>query len=299
MKDPLVSFFFATLNRKPVVRETLQKLNNQTYKNFEITVCDNCSTDGTPDMIEEEFPDVKLIRLTRNHGAIAARNIACVNTKGRYVVSIDDDSFPGRNVIQRMVHEFESDPKLGLIVFDIYNYDLHIKHYDDEKHIPKEREAVEKYNWSGCGGAYRRAILEQHGYWEEWGREAPFESSVSAKAMLMGYTARQFSDIYVFHHWSSVGDPAQLRVSDIAQTIACRSTVLFLLKFFPLDMRMLGLLFKIAWISLFHFIETGSSSLLRGFLSAWTKAPHVIQERTPLRWDQAKRLSLSFNFKGH
>lgn len=298
MDKPLVSFFFATLNRKDVVQETLEKLHEQEYRPIEIIVADNCSTDGTPEMIEKQFPGVKLLRLTRNHGAIAARNIACANSKGKYVVSIDDDSFPGKEAIVRMVSEFEKDEKLGLVVFDIYNYDAHIKHYHDEAHIPDERQSIEKYNWSGCGGAYRREIFETHGYWEEWGRQAPFESSVSAKAMLMGYTGKQFSDIYVFHHWSPVGDSATFRRSEIADITACRSTLFFAVKFFPMNSVTLIFLFKLAWITVFHVFDTWRFTLLKGWFSGWLKVHYVMKERIPLSQQQVNNLSISLNAKG-
>ncbi|TDI82513.1 MAG: glycosyltransferase, partial [Caldithrix sp.] len=42
MDKPLVSFFFATLNRKDVVQETLEKLHEQEYRPIEIIVADNC-----------------------------------------------------------------------------------------------------------------------------------------------------------------------------------------------------------------------------------------------------------------
>lgn len=299
MNKPLVSFFLGTLNRKEVIRETLQKLYEQTYRPIEIVVVDNHSSDGTAEMIEQDFPEVKLIRLTRNHGHVASRNIACVNTRGKYVVCLDDDAFPGKDAITRMVAEFQKDDILGLIVFDIYLHDPYIGYYDTEDHIPREQQVVEKYNWSGCGGAYRREIVEKLGFWEEWGIESPCESSIGAKAMLMGYTGKQFSDIYIFHHWSQVGDPATFRVYHLANKIGCRSYVLFIIKYFPADARMLKSLLEIAWISIFNLLETGSFSLLRGFLSAWTKVPYILRERMPLTWQQAKRLSLSFNFKGH
>lgn len=297
-KNPLVSFFLGTFNRKENLQEALEKVFEQTYRPIEVVVADNGSTDGTQEMIETAFPEVKLIRLTRNHGHIASRNIACANTHGKYVVCLDDDSFPGLNCIHRMVEEFEKDEQLGLIVFGIYIHNLYIDQLDKIDVSPENLVVTEKYNWSGCGGAYRRTIVEKHGFWEEWGAEAPYETALSAKAIHMGYTGKQFSDIYVLHHWSALGEPAKLRVSKLADTLACRGMLLFAFKYFPVDLKMLGYLLKFAWIGIFHLFDTGRWTLLDGIISGWRRVPHIVRERLPLSWSQIRKLSLSFNVKG-
>ncbi len=297
-ENPLVSFFLGTYNRKKNLRETLQKVFEQTYRPIEVVVVDNGSTDGAPEMVETEFPQVKLIRLTRNHGHIASRNIACANTRGKYVVCLDDDSFPGPNCVHRMVEEFEKDQQLGLMVFGIYIHDLYIDQLDRIEQSQKNVTVTEKYNWSGCGGAYRRDIVEKHGYWEEWGAEAPYETALAAKAIHMGYTGKQFSDIYVLHHWSALGEPAALRVSKLADTLACRGMLLFAFKYFPLDLKMLGYLLKFAWIGIFNLFDTGRWTMLNGIVSGWRRVPYIVRERLPLTWQQITKLSLSFNVKG-
>ena len=163
---PLVSFFLVTYNRKDEILRTINKLYEQLYRPIEIIVADNNSQDGSADAIEKQYPEVKLIRLVKNYGGLAGRNIVCKKTTGKYIVSLDDDSFPGKNCITRMVNKFENDPKLGLISFNIYNYHSFIKNYENEGHIPIENVEVENYYWSGCGGGYRREIVEKFGYWE-------------------------------------------------------------------------------------------------------------------------------------
>jgi glycosyltransferase involved in cell wall biosynthesis len=297
-EKPLVSFFLATYNRNSVVCETLHKLYEQTYRPIEIVVADNSSSDGTPEMIEKDFPDVKLIKLTRNHGAIAARNIACINTHGEYVVSIDDDSFPGLHCIERMVGRFEEDSNLGLIPFKVLNYETNIENYYDELNIKGDSFGVEQHYWSGCGGAYRRTIFEEHGLWDEWGREAPFEFSVSAKSLYLGYANKAFSDVYVFHHWSTIGEAAQYRLSSIADYTASRSMLMFQFKYFPIGFDLIQSIVGQIWVCSKDVIFNRRVLLVRSIISGLLRSFHLANQRLPLKKIDAKKLKLTFNFRG-
>ena len=299
-KKPLVSFFLATYNRVDVVRETLQKLYEQTYRPIEIIVADNSSYDGTPEMIEKDFPDVKLIKLTRNHGAIAARNIACINTHGEYVVSIDDDSFPGLHCIERMVDRFEEDNNLGLISFRVFSYFRKVQYYNDENKLLENNNSLSEYqnNWSGCGGAYRRTIFNKFGFWDEWGREAPFELSVSVKSMFMGFYNKSFNDIYVFHQWSDVGEAAEYRISNLSDYTAARSMILFIIKYSPLDLSSLQKIMHIIWVSCLDIFSKKRLTLIKSLFSAFIASYKVVLNRIPLKSELFNEIKISTNFRG-
>ncbi|RJP62305.1 MAG: glycosyltransferase, partial [Ignavibacteriales bacterium] len=65
---PLVTVNILSYNRKDELRNTLKKVYEQDYKNIEIIVVDNASSDGTHEMVKSEFPEVKLIQLEKNIG---------------------------------------------------------------------------------------------------------------------------------------------------------------------------------------------------------------------------------------
>ena len=96
---PLVTINILSYNRKDELRITLQKVFEQDYKNIEVVVVDNASTDGAPEMVEQDFPQVKLIRLKKNIG-IAGWNEGFKAAKGEYVLVLDDDSYPLNNSIE-------------------------------------------------------------------------------------------------------------------------------------------------------------------------------------------------------
>ena len=61
--EPLVTVNILSYNRKDDLRNTLTKVFEQDYKIIEVIVVDNASSDGSCEMVESEFPQVKLIRL--------------------------------------------------------------------------------------------------------------------------------------------------------------------------------------------------------------------------------------------
>jgi GT2 family glycosyltransferase len=77
-------------------------------------VVDNGSTDGTTAAVEGVHPDVRVVPLGRNHGAVA-RNIGVHLARTPYVAFSDDDSWWEAGGLERAVDLFDAHPRLGLI----------------------------------------------------------------------------------------------------------------------------------------------------------------------------------------
>lgn len=80
-------------NTKDLLRNCLASIYQYTPKGeFEIFVADNASSDGSPEMVEAEFPDVKLIRNSENLGFAKANNQAIRLAQGRFVLLLNSDT---------------------------------------------------------------------------------------------------------------------------------------------------------------------------------------------------------------
>src|SRR4030065_1331111 len=92
-KIPLVSFVIPTHNRANVLRDCLESVVNQTYKNIEVVVVNDNSTDNTLKILEEYQNKHDFFRFFNNDGkgVSAARNLGSRMAKGDYIAFMDDD----------------------------------------------------------------------------------------------------------------------------------------------------------------------------------------------------------------
>lgn len=106
--NKLVSVVIATYNGSKYIRESIEAVIGQTYKNLEIIIVDDGSTDNTYRLCidyAEKDNRIKVIK-TDNQGVSAARNVGINNSKGDYIVFVDDDDYPEARMIESFVEAF-------------------------------------------------------------------------------------------------------------------------------------------------------------------------------------------------
>jgi len=90
---PLVSVYIATHNRSTLLLRAINSVLNQTYKNIEIIVCDDGSTDDTYEVLVPLINgnSVQYVRNETPKGACSVRNLGISIAKGYYITGLDDD----------------------------------------------------------------------------------------------------------------------------------------------------------------------------------------------------------------
>jgi len=81
----------------------------------EIIIADNASHDGSPDMIEREFPDIKLIRCKKNYGFGKANNIAMKEAKGDYFLLLNSDAYIKPGVLKSTLNYMKEHNDVGIL----------------------------------------------------------------------------------------------------------------------------------------------------------------------------------------
>ncbi|MBR2721042.1 MAG: glycosyltransferase family 2 protein [Lentisphaeria bacterium] len=110
MKEfPLVTIGVSACNRKELLRSCLESLLKQSYKNIEIIVVDDGSSDGTAEMMSAEFPQIKYI-YQENSGDAAAKNHAARAGKGDYIVFNDSDDLFFPDAVEKLVNALPDKP---------------------------------------------------------------------------------------------------------------------------------------------------------------------------------------------
>jgi teichuronic acid biosynthesis glycosyltransferase TuaG len=90
----LISIITPNYNSENYIEETLQSIIAQSYKNWELLIVDDCSTDKSLDIIEKYAlgdKRIKIFRLKENSGAAIARNKAIEEANGSFIAFLDSD----------------------------------------------------------------------------------------------------------------------------------------------------------------------------------------------------------------
>lgn len=90
--DGLVSIIMPSWNTAQFISESIQSVLNQTYKNWELIIVDDCSTDNTDDVVKK-FDDerIKYFKNEKNSGAALTRNRAIRESNGEWIAFLDSD----------------------------------------------------------------------------------------------------------------------------------------------------------------------------------------------------------------
>lgn len=119
-----VSIIVVNWNTKSLLQDCLTSVYKQSRGiDFEIIVVDNGSTDGSKEMIRNDFPKVVLIENTKNRGFAAANNQGMAIAKGRYVLLLNSDTVVLDNCIADIISFADTHPRAGVIGCRVLNSD--------------------------------------------------------------------------------------------------------------------------------------------------------------------------------
>jgi len=115
-RDPELdlSIIIVSFNVKEFLRKCLRSITDMDEGiSYEIFVADNNSSDGTREMVEKEFPQVKLIHNRKNLGFSEANNRAVSESGGQYILLLNPDTFVYEGTLKEMVTFMERHPEAG------------------------------------------------------------------------------------------------------------------------------------------------------------------------------------------
>lgn len=108
-ENPKITVVIPAYNEENFIGATLKSLVNQTYKDFELIVVDNNSTDKTAEIAQKYGARVIL---EKQKGVAAARNSGFKEARGEIIACTDSDSIAPQTWVERIVSEFERDKSL-------------------------------------------------------------------------------------------------------------------------------------------------------------------------------------------
>jgi glycosyltransferase involved in cell wall biosynthesis len=114
----LVSIIIANYNNESFIQQTINSVINQTYRDIETIIVDDCSTDNSCKIIESSlsnFKKVKFLKLENNVGGGFAKEIGINESKGELICFLDSDDFLQPTAIEKVVNIHKKNDKLSLV----------------------------------------------------------------------------------------------------------------------------------------------------------------------------------------
>src|SRR5262249_22880423 len=101
----------------------LPSLRAQTIQDFDVTVVDDASTDGSVDYLERSWPQVRVVALEANAGFAAAVNRGIDASDGELVALVNNDVELAPDWLEELVGELRRDPGLGFVTGKILSFE--------------------------------------------------------------------------------------------------------------------------------------------------------------------------------
>ena len=110
-----LSIIIPLYNKRNSLRNCIQSVLNQTYKNFELIIVDDGSTDGSEEVVKEFSDDRIRFERKKNGGVSSARNRGVQLARNPWIAFLDADDIWAEWHLETIVHLFESEP-LALVL---------------------------------------------------------------------------------------------------------------------------------------------------------------------------------------
>ncbi|MFO1444438.1 glycosyltransferase [Bacillus sp. Bva_UNVM-123] len=133
VKNPLVSIIIPVYNTEKFIEEAIDSVFRQSYKNIELIVVDDASSDRSREIIERKFIEIKgtiptyYYYFQENRGPSAARNFGVEKAKGKYIAFLDADDLYYLDKVKCQVEFLEHNPEVDIVYNDVQVVDAQLK----------------------------------------------------------------------------------------------------------------------------------------------------------------------------
>lgn len=213
-----VSIIIVNWNGLRHLPECLDSLAGQSFRDFETIVVDNGSSDGSLDYLRGR-PELELVPLPENLGFAAGNNAALPLARGEYLVTLNNDTRAEPEWLERLVAVADAYPGAGMVASRILSY--HDPDLIDSLGIAVCRDGMSRGAFRGlrfstldlepvrevlfpsaCVALYRRAMLDQIGFFDPDFFAYCEDTDLGLRGRLAGWGALLARDAVVYHKYS-------------------------------------------------------------------------------------------------
>ena len=272
----------------------LDSLRRQTFRDFEVIVTDNASTDGSPALLARDYPEVRIVALDRNRGFAGACNAGLQAAQGRIKILLNNDTECQPDWLGAVIAAFGRHPEAGLVASKMLLFDrrdtLHTAgDLYRQDGLPANRGVWQKDEgqyaegpvFSACGGsaAYRSAMLDEIGLLDADFFFSGEDVDLAWRAQLAGWRAVYAPEAVVYHKLSATGGGPTASYYD------GRNFIYLLVKDVPGVVwrahwrEIMAAQWRLAWAALKAWRGPAARARLRGQLAGLLAIPRLLGKR--------------------
>ena len=314
--SPLISVIIANLNGEEYLTGCLQSLANQTFRDFEVIVVDNGSTDGSLALLNKDFPWVKVIPLRENEGFARGNNRGFGASSSEYVATLNNDTIADSGWLGALYETARTDRNIGMVASKIFlgregnKLDsAGMLVYPDGMTRQRGHGETDSGQFDGigevlfpsaCAALYRREMLREIGFFDEDFFSYCEDADLGLRGRLEGWKAAFAPAAMVHHLYSRTGG----RYSTFKAYHVERNHVWVLLKDLPLSSLLFFPFYTFSrYLVQLYGLLSGKGSVarlaeesgklqmmavvLKAYGSALTTLPRVARKRKEI-WDRRR-----------
>lgn len=292
----MISIVIPNYNGNKYLKECLDSVYAQSFRDFELIIIDNASTDGSYDWLRD-YKDIQFKRLDQNYGFSRAVNEGIYLAKGEYVLLLNNDTIMASDFLEEILKEMERHPKAFAVcskMIQYHNPDL-IDDAGDEYTLMGwtrkrgDNESVECYIksetvFSACAGAalYRKSVFGEIGYFDENFFAYMEDVDISYRARIYGYENRYCASAKIHHIGSATSGS---RYNAFKVRLAAQNNIYVPYKNMPFIQLVLNMPFLLMgyFIKYLFFVRKGLGKAYREGIINGIKGLSQMQ-KVPFKW---------------
>jgi len=307
----IVNVIIPNLDGEELLPICLETLRRQTFKDFDITVVDNGSQDGSLNLLRERYQEVRIIPLDRNYGFSAAVNRGIEATNKEFISLLNNDIELNPKWLEELHQALVEHPEVGACGPKLMRYlernrinvlgirmnsngeveiigggEVDRGQYEDMRYV---------FGVSAGAALYRRRMFEEIGFFDETFFASFEDVDLSFRAQLAGYKSLYVPKAIGYH---MVGVTIKKK-KYFPTYLNNRNKIFYICKNMPDE-----LIKKYFWIIfwskvniflrriLFNFYKLRTYYFLKGIIAANFRLPYILKERKKIQ--AMRRVSIAY-----
>lgn len=246
MRCPNVSVVILNWNGRDLLKLCLSSLKNQVFRDFEVVIVDNGSSDGSVEFVEENYPKAGLIKNDRNLGFARAANQGIRATKGDLVFLLNNDTELDKNCLlelSKAISKYKDFDMFAPKVLSFYERKVinsaGVGLYKDgtayqigigENNSEKFDKGKEVFGITAGAGLYHREVFDRVGLFDERFGSYFEDVDLAFRARLAGLRSIYIPSAVVYHVHKATSD----RIPRKRSYYEFRNPLLVLIKNMPI-----------------------------------------------------------------